>query len=127
MLHDIGKIVLEQYFREEFKEIIVYADEHKVHSAVAEEAVLGANHAQIGAWLAKKWHLPALFVNGILYHHKTTSAPNEYIDAVVMTNVADYVCLKGNIGYSGSDVLPVFDSKVWKHLGLTNGQFVGNP
>ncbi len=120
LLHDIGKIILEQYLNSEFEQIIEYGRANQLHIVDAEEAVLGVNHAQIGAWLAKKWNLPLLYVTGILFHHKTTSAPEEFMDAVIITNISDYICLKGRFGYSGTDILPTFESKVWKYLGLDN-------
>ncbi len=120
LLHDVGKIILEQYFHDEFSLVLDTAREKNLHSVAAEEEVLGANHAQIGAWLAKKWMLPPLFVNGILFHHRPEAAPDEFRDAVVMTNIADFICIKGQIGNSGTTVLPKFDGGVWKHLGLNN-------
>ena len=120
LLHDVGKIILEQYFHEEFTQILTYAQEHKVHSVDAEEAILGANHAQVGAWLAKKWMLPPIFVNGILHHHNTSAATEQYLDVVSTVNISDFICLKGKIGYSGSEVLPKFDNTTWKRLGLNN-------
>jgi len=120
LLHDIGKIILEHYFHEEYTGILEYGRENKVHSVIAEEAVLGVNHAQIGAWLAKKWKLPPLYVSGILFHHNTQSAPAEFLDAVTITNISDFICLKGRVGYSGTAALPEFSGSVWKHLGLNN-------
>jgi HD-like signal output (HDOD) protein len=120
LLHDIGKIILEQYFRDDFTRILKYSHENKVHISKAEEHLLGVTHAQIGGWLARKWLLPPLFVNTILYHHAVLSAPQEHLEPTAITHISDFICLKGRIGYSGSETLPPFEGKVWKNLGLNN-------
>ncbi len=70
LLHDIGKVILNQYFHKEFKIII-----EKISAGMtleqAEATTIGTNHSQIGAWLAEKWNLPKIISETILYHHTT--------------------------------------------------------
>jgi len=120
LLHDVGKIILEQYFHDDFTDILQYSRENNVHIVEAEEEILGTNHAQIGAWLARKWMLPSFLVNGILYHHDTENAPEEFLEAIAITHISDFICLKGKIGYSGNGSLPKFSGNVWKELGLNS-------
>ena len=118
LLHDMGKIILGRYFSESFAEAIELSEEKHQHILISEEELLHANHAQIGAWLAHKWSLPPAIVHGILYHHAPEEAPEQYLDLVAITHISDFVCLKGQFGFSGSSVLPKFEGGVWKYLGL---------
>jgi len=70
LLHDIGKVILDQYAFEKFNMIMdrVYND----HTAFldAENQVLGFNHAQVGGMVAREWNLPALLTEAISLHHQ---------------------------------------------------------
>jgi putative nucleotidyltransferase with HDIG domain len=69
LLHDVGKIVLDQYFHEEsLKAREIQRAEH-LPSSEAERRVLGVDHAEIGAWLAERWSLPPAIAEAIRYHH----------------------------------------------------------
>jgi len=120
LLHDVGKIILEYYFRDHFARALELSMEKQQHLLVSEEEILGVNHAQVGAWLAHRWSLPALFQYGIRYHHDPASTPEDFYDMAALTHLADFICLKGGFGYSGSSSLPPFDRVVWKRLGLNN-------
>jgi putative nucleotidyltransferase with HDIG domain len=69
LLHDIGKVVLWQFFPEDFGQ--VWASVHTDHLSFheAEKKMLPVTHAEIGGHLAKKWALPDSLVDAITYHH----------------------------------------------------------
>jgi HD-like signal output (HDOD) protein len=69
LMHDIGILIIIQYFTYEFKEIKQLVESGKFDMIKAEELVLGNNHAEIGAWMAKKWNLPDQLINSVKYHH----------------------------------------------------------
>jgi len=67
LIHDIGKIIIAQYFSYTLPDI---------HEAMqgkpnyeAEEQVLGLSHMDIGAWLAEKWKIPEHLTETIRFHH----------------------------------------------------------
>ena len=69
LLHDVGKLVLDQHFHDEFLAAreLQFADH--LSSAEAERRVLGVDHAEIGSWLAETWSLPLEIAEAIRYHH----------------------------------------------------------
>lgn len=69
LMHDIGILIIIQYFSHEFKEIKTLVESGKFDMLRAEEAVIGTNHAEIGAWMAEKWNLPEQLINCVRYHH----------------------------------------------------------
>lgn len=84
LLHDVGKIVMDQYFHDDFMKTLDVAKAEKLSSTEAERKVLGVDHAEIGAWLADAWALPPAIVEAIRYHHQPNLSPdNRTLTAVV--------------------------------------------
>ena len=69
ILHDIGKLVLSQYFPADFGEILDVAQSQGIYIGKAEEQVLGVTHAEVGGWLAERWNLPDQLEESISNHH----------------------------------------------------------
>lgn len=69
LLHDLGKLMIYHYYPEEFKEIIRRQVQENISSEVAEEILLGVNHADIGEYLARKWQFKSSIVAAIRDHH----------------------------------------------------------
>lgn len=79
MLHDIGKVVLDVYFKQEYQQVLQEARQRKclLHGAEfyrLEESVLGVTHTGIGNFLATKWKLPIGITEVILHHHQPENA-----------------------------------------------------
>ena len=69
LLHDIGKLVLNQYFREYFVTCMNYAREHQITLAGAEVKLIGVDHGHVGSWLSKRWNIPEEINQAIAQHH----------------------------------------------------------
>ncbi len=85
LMHDIGILVIIQYFSHEFKEIKLLVESDKFDMVKAEELVLGCNHSEIGAWIAKKWNLPEQLINCIELHHIPLKELAEQVDKETIT------------------------------------------
>ncbi|MBF0244734.1 MAG: HDOD domain-containing protein [Planctomycetes bacterium] len=118
LLHDMGKIVMEQYFHDLFTEVLRYGERKKVPLFMIEEQVLSLTHAQIGAWLARRWKLSEDLITCIEHHHKPENAPPVYRAMAGIVHVADYICNLKALGQSGNTVPPPFNQSVWGELGL---------
>jgi putative nucleotidyltransferase with HDIG domain len=101
LLHDIGKIVLNQYLPKEFMEIQTLIFERGKSSEAAEMEVLGVTHADVGAWLAERWNLPELLVEAIKYHMRPELCPRNP-ELPLLVYLANYLSNKCNLGKSGS-------------------------
>jgi putative nucleotidyltransferase with HDIG domain len=119
LLHDIGKIILAQYYHEEFVAAISMAKEKEMPLVDAESEVIGIDHAEIGAWLGLKWNLSAEFLQAVRWHHDPESADVEHQELVMLCHTGNYICNLEKIGYSGDAVAPAYHQKVWRALGLT--------
>lgn len=118
LLHDMGKIILEQYFYDAFTEILKFGKEKQMPLYEIESEAFGISHAEIGAWLARKWKLGDDLVSAIQYHHNPQIAPEQYREITSLVHVADYICNMKNLGQSGNSVPPYFNQDVWDMLGL---------
>ncbi len=68
LTHDIGKLIIQQYFSDQYREI-----EKKKEAGVewleAEKEVLELTHAEIGGKIAERWAFPPNLVEAIGHHH----------------------------------------------------------
>jgi putative nucleotidyltransferase with HDIG domain len=101
LLHDIGKIVLNQYLPKEFSEIQTRIWEHGQTTEEAERAVLGVTHAEVGSWLAERWNLPEILVEAIRWHAHPEECPRNP-ELALLVYLGDYLSAKCALGKSGS-------------------------
>ncbi|HEX7510850.1 MAG TPA: HDOD domain-containing protein, partial [Chitinivibrionales bacterium] len=112
LLHDIGKVIIKQYMREEFAEIIELTAQGIEPLDDIEKRIAGETHAQIGAWLAEKWNLPRLIADAIGFHHAPWDARVDPA-IVAIVSLSNYLCHICRIGNSGR-VNPIKpDDRTW--------------
>lgn len=90
LLHDIGRIVLDQHFPDEFQEIVALAETQEISLLDAERKVLGVTHCDIGYWVTENWNLPSMLTDSILFHHFPFSCRESYVLTSVV-HVADAI------------------------------------
>ncbi len=90
LFHDVGVMVIYNYFNSEFKQIIETASAENLNFIEAEKSVLGLSHQEIGKFLAEKWNLPLQLCDAIRFHHSPSSCnENKYFVSVV--HLVDYM------------------------------------
>ncbi|MBN2417942.1 MAG: HDOD domain-containing protein [Deltaproteobacteria bacterium] len=98
LIHDMGKVVIGQYFQEDFLKIIEYIDENHSSFSEAEKAVIGTTHYQIAAKLLNQWNFPKEAIMYILYHHAPWGDKNFESGSIILylanmiTKIAGYYC-----------------------------------
>jgi len=119
LLHDIGKVVLNQFVAEEFEEILRRVAEQQADFLEVERQVLGFDHTQVGARIAEQWKLPAPIVRCIRHHHDpgTLDPPDAVVDTVYL---ADCLCLLLGIGLGVDGLCYRADQTVMQRHGLIN-------
>lgn len=75
LLHDIGKTVLEMYYKKDYAEVINIVN-NGVDIISAERQVIGITHTNMGEAVVLKWKLPLVVANCVKYHH-TPHASND--------------------------------------------------
>lgn len=88
LLHDIGKVVLDQYFAS-FQPLF-YQDQDKTDPDLIdlEQQLLGMNHQEAGLLLAKDWGLPESITQTIAHHHHPEQAATHQ-ELVHLVHLAD--------------------------------------
>lgn len=98
LLHDIGKIVLVQYFQQVYRQISLEME--KDPTAVftdLEERHLGYNHAELGARLLESWNFPPELVEAArCTYHPERAAKHPALASIV--HVANMIALSGGVG-----------------------------
>jgi len=117
ILHDIGKLILSQYFPNEFSEVLELTHSEGMYIGQAEEQVLGLTHAQVGAWLVEKWNLPQELVDTVSYHHtpRRLRGGNQMPSLI---HLADFLCRHERIGDGGGECLPKLDPAALRAFGI---------
>ncbi|RJQ21219.1 MAG: HDOD domain-containing protein [Nitrospiraceae bacterium] len=108
LMHDIGKVVLNNETPDVFAEVMMKIYNDGVDSIVAEEEVYGYNHVEIGAGVVGKWGFSPLLVKIIENHHRTDYKTDDIkepltLSSIACVNLADHVCKALGIGYRNRD------------------------
>jgi putative nucleotidyltransferase with HDIG domain len=74
LLHDIGKVVLDQYVNSGFPLFYRQLNDEGKNFSEVEKQVLGIDHTEAGARLAINWSFPESLVETIRHHHNPEDA-----------------------------------------------------
>ena len=84
LIHDLGILILNQYFKNEFEEVVNIVKFEDVPITVAEQKIFGVTHDEVGSWLAQKWNFPKILIEAMRFHHNPTLAViDKYLSTVV--------------------------------------------
>ena len=123
LLHDIGILVEEVYFPEEFKEIILLSEKEDLFLWEAESRVLGINHSELGKWLSKKWNFHSHLRDTISLHHSVDSVknslPEKELQIVSIIALSDVIVKVLRIGSGGDVKIPQIEDAIKTTLKIT--------
>ena len=88
LLHDIGYWVLAYECSAELERSVAMAASQQIPLHEAEIQVIGASHAQIGAYLLGIWGLPYPVIEAVAYHHAPRSVIQSSFDTLAALSVA---------------------------------------
>ncbi len=88
LLHDIGYWVLIQECPRELEQAVELALAAGVPLPQAEQEILGASHAEIGAYLLAIWGLPYAVVEAVAHHHRPERVTSAALDPLSALAVA---------------------------------------
>jgi len=124
LLHDIGKLAIDEVMPKSFERIVAQAQAEKVSMLKVEQKHLGLDHTIIGKRLAEKWSLPEEVVFAIWLHHSDIESiknmPGGKIAQIV--HLADIIARQCKIGVSGSFDTPVAITDIAASIGISPDQ-----
>jgi putative nucleotidyltransferase with HDIG domain len=97
LLHDIGKVVLDQYVAKAYP--LFYRDitEEKESILSVEQRLLGMDHTEVGQLLARQWSLPEALEKVIHYHHEPHRA-STYVELSAIVYLSDLLMSRFHTG-----------------------------
>jgi len=118
LLHDIGKLILGHFIKDEVEDIEKIASEG-VPYVVAENMVLGTDHSQVGAQVLTHWSFPRDVIEAVRWHHDP-DYPDKATAPVDVVYLANFLCQANDrAGGPADDLSPA----VIERLGVDVGQF----
>lgn len=88
LMHDIGKLIVGRHITSERlgKIEALMSTGVGLTYIEAEKQVLGTDHAEIGAAIAREWKIPDMLVKAIEFHHAPDKSQEPVLDAVHIAN-----------------------------------------
>lgn len=118
LLHDLGKIILDQHLNSKFEKALQVSRERKIPLVEAEKEVIKCTHAEVGSLLAKRWNLSAEITYALAFHHDPLKAPEEQFRYSLTVHLADVIARAMDIG-SDAGANPPLNRTAWEALGLS--------
>ena len=123
LLHDIGKVILNDYVRFGYGIIVKMVEEKHIPFTEAERQVLGFDHAEIGEILVGKWEMPEFYRIAVAYHHKPNELPEDklqYQPLLDVVTLANSICLMLGIGLGADGLQAYMFPEPIERLGIKN-------
>ena len=111
LLHDIGKVILDQFQHDLYGPVLQYAGDKDMLLLDAEKELMGVTHSQVGGWIIDKWRLPSSILQMVKYHH-TPSQASERRELVNSVHLGDFIAKGLGVGNGGDDKMPPLHQSV---------------
>lgn len=122
LLHDIGKVVLDQYMGKAYPYFYRRTQEDGENLLTVEQEVFGITHNQVGMMLAKHWALPEDLLDVIIHHHHPEQS-SVYSDLTHLVYMADLLMSRFLTGQELERLnIENLDTRL-KKIGFTIDQF----
>lgn len=89
LVHDMGKLILAEVFEEDYRQVLATVNARNVTTWEVEMELLGATHAEIGAYLLGLWGFEESVVLGVAHHHEPERAGAKPPLTVALTHAAN--------------------------------------
>jgi len=99
LIHDLGKIVFDQYFHEDFIRIVDHINTQHDSFSSAEKDIIGFTHYQVSAKLLQQWRFPKKVIMQVFFHHAPWNDNNYQTGSIIiylaniLTKIAGFPCL----------------------------------
>ncbi len=125
MLHDLGKIPLNNCFEAEYMQALQLAELEQGPLIKSEELLVGIDHGFTGRLIGEKWQLSESLIQSLCFHHDPASASVEnrpLVATIALANLYANIYDFGSAGDQfpkGSFLLDVLDmmNLAWQDLG----------
>ncbi len=119
LLKDIGKVILDRFVADSFQAILKLVSTQKMSFREAEKKIIGVDHSEIGALVAKRWKFSPKMVYMIRNHH-LPDLPARQDTETAIVYLADIICMMMGIGVGADGLAYRFHEDVLQRLKLND-------
>lgn len=127
LIHDLGKLALDLVLPKAYARVIELAEQRQGNISDFERPIVGLDHMTAGRTLGQKWNLPQLLIDAMSMHHLGATdlpeGPSNRVVAVV--NLADVICRKLALGWSGNFATGTDEKELCRQAGLNEQRVLG--
>lgn len=106
LLHDIGFLVLNMFFRNEYAWLNKILLANPAQSVVdVEQRLLGVTHNELGAWLLRAWNIPPELLCAVEHHHNLNHT-GPYAEYAHLLNLTERLLKMHGMSDAASDEIP---------------------
>lgn len=118
LLKDIGKTVLDKFIRDAFEKISNLVINENFSFMEAEKQIIGVDHAELGAMIAKMWKFSPRMVGIIRNHHLSSETMVRDKDLAVVY-LSDCICMMMGMGVGADGLAYRFHPQAMDHIGIS--------
>ncbi|MFO7730590.1 MAG: HDOD domain-containing protein [Spirochaetia bacterium] len=119
LLHDIGKIPLNNTLSQEYLEVLALSDRTRKPLYMSEKEIIGFSHADVGNIISKAWKLGDEIHDAIVYHHRHSEYTGPHRVILLSVIVANYFANSYDIGFSGNRYPEAAPQELYDELGIS--------
>ena len=101
LLHDIGKIPLNNRLPEQYLAVLSSADSARMSLWQAEQSNMDITHIDVGMMVADNWSLGSNVRDAVQFHHQPAEYAGTAKDIVWTVAASNYLVVSAEIGFSG--------------------------
>ncbi len=118
LLHDLGKIPLNNKLSKEYVEAISLTDKEHIPLFESERRVLSVDHTEVGKMIIENWKLGSDIADAVFYHHNVGEYEGENKDIVYAVSAANVFANTFEIGFAGDRYPEKLPGEVFEYLGI---------
>lgn len=115
LIHDVGKIILDRFIQDIYKEIVKITCNKNISVTEAEQRIIGESHAKVGGWLMEAWNLPPIFIDVANHHHSVMETQEDNRLEVAIVSLSNQLARLKSFGFGGDmSGVVLADIDAWK-------------
>ncbi len=118
LLHDIGKLILDQYFSEDFIQVQQEAADRGIPLETAEQELLGIDHGEVGGIFLQHWDLPEAIIESVKWHHRPDQCPKEFRVLATQVWIANLLVQSSEDSQEAVEGMASGYEGVWQAMGI---------